>query len=110
MKHLMLIDESTGSPFIIDEPVFFPSYSVGTRVIFNVKEDKNSIKIEGDVIGINIVHNFNPNTLDEKSTIEYKVLDTVTNITYDVPEPCITEFYPSTNEFDVAFHKDQQKA
>jgi hypothetical protein len=105
MKGFLLVDPETGSEMLIDPPDCLPTYALGTTVIGKVLDEHDQfVTIEGPVIGIEILQDLDPEDNTQSTLISYKVLEEKTKDVYHLMEDQIHEYYPETNEFNVAYH------
>lgn len=105
MKGLILTDPKTGSNMMIDAPEILPQFSLGTTVIAQVVDDNDQIvTIEGDVIGIEIQQDMDVKDYTVSTLIGYRVLEENSTRVHFVQEDQVHEYYPSSNEFDIAYH------
>lgn len=105
MRGLLLTDTKTGSDIVIPPPEVLPQFAIGTTVIAKVMDDNDQyMTIEGDIIGIEVTQEMDLKEMVVNTNIGYRVNRDRSNEVHFVDESEIIEYYPDTNEHDVAYH------
>lgn len=108
MRGIILSDPKTGSDLLIEPPELLPAYALCTKVIAKIVDESDQlVTIEGEIIGIEIAQDYDTEDNTVSTIIGYKVLRDGTKQVYQVNEDEIIEYYPDTNEFNIAYHLDE---
>ena len=105
MKAVIIEDTVTGADLIIDPPYPMPAYSLGTLVTFRVMKEDSYDTMDGEIVSCNINHEVDLTNDDTETLISYRVV-TDKNEVLDILEDDIMEYYPETNQCDVAYHRE----
>jgi hypothetical protein len=100
MMDLLLLIKTSNSYIITDVPDFFPRYSIGSEITFQLPTKD---VMTGIVIGIHASQVLNTATDYVSNDIKYSI--DVDGEYYDIDEVDITEYIPETNELSGDYYE-----